>query len=254
MRATARSSPLRISALIIASLAASASGGMAPPAATSTPQAVAPDAARTARMQVHFAQAMVVHEAVIRGDLPAARESASRLASPESPGALPKDGRLTSRSCTKRRDGQRQRRASSRRRWARPRCSRPAAIATVASARCPPRPLDAPGSAVRGVVGHMLAHQHAADQMLQGLVVPSSTLWRAGAAGLSTPPLASADLPRDAKLGPEAKASEGRIHVLAGQAGRVDEPGARAVFYAQILARCADCHASHRKVWGPSRR
>jgi hypothetical protein len=254
MRATARSSPLRISALIIASLAASASGGMAPPAATSTPQAVAPDAARTARMQVHFTQAMVVHEAVIRGDLPAARESASRLASPESPGALPEG--WAPYVAVMHEAARRTAAASS---------VLEAAMGTAAMLKTcgdchrgvgtmPAAPLDAPGSAVRGVVGHMLAHQHAADQMLQGLVVPSSTLWRAGAAGLSTPPLASADLPRDAKLGPEAKASEGRIHVLAGQAGRVDEPGARAVFYAQILARCADCHASHRKVWGPSRR
>jgi hypothetical protein len=254
MRATARSSSLRISALIAASLAASASGGMPPPAATSTPQAVAPDAARTARMQVHFAQAMVVHEAVIRGDLPAARESATRLASSESPGAVPEG--WAPYVAVMHEAARRTAAASS---------VLEAAMGTAAMLKTcgdchrdvgtmPAAPLDAPGSAVRGVVGHMLAHQHAADQMLQGLVVPSSSLWRAGAAGLSTPPLASADLPRDAKLGPEAKASEGRIHVLAGQAGRVDEPGARAVFYAQILARCADCHASHRKVWGPSRR
>ena len=254
MRETARSSALRISALIGASFAAIASGGMPPTAAPSTPQSVARDTSRTALMQVHFAQVMVVHEAVIRGDLPAARERASWLASQAAPGALPEG--WAPYVAVMHEAARRTAAASS---------VLEAAMGTAAMLKTcgdchrgvgtmPAAPLDAPGSAVRGVVGHMLAHQHAADQMLQGLVVPSSTLWRAGAAGLSTPPLASADLPRDAKLGPEAKASEGRIHVLAGQAGRVDEPGARAVFYAQILARCADCHASHRKVWGPSRR
>jgi hypothetical protein len=118
----------------------------------------------------------------------------------------------------------------------------------------PTAPLELPRPAVREAVGHMLAHQHAADQMLQGLVVPSSALWREGAASLSTPPLDADDLPRDAKLGHEAKASEHRIHVVAAEARRVDEPAARAVFYAHILARCSDCHASHPKVWGPSRR
>jgi hypothetical protein len=49
-------------------------------------------------------------------------------------------------------------------------------------------------------------------------------------------------------------ASEERLHVLAGEAARAEDEAARAVFYAQILTRCADCHTAHRKVWGPSRR
>ena len=100
----------------------------------------------------------------------------------------------------------------------------------------------------------MLAHQHAADQMLQGLITPSDALWREGATGLSTSPLDDDAVPAEAKLGREAKASERRIHVLAVEARRVEAPAARAVFYGQILARCADCHAAHPKVWGPSRR
>jgi hypothetical protein len=118
----------------------------------------------------------------------------------------------------------------------------------------PAAPLEPPRLAPHEVAGHMLAHQHAADQMLQGLMTPSSNLWRAGAAGLNTAPIDHEALPRDRELRNAAKASEDRIHVLAGQAARIEDPAARAVFYAQILVRCADCHASHPKVWGPSRR
>jgi hypothetical protein len=255
MRHTARSSPLRISGLLAASLAASAAGGPPPPATPSWPQAVAPNAERQAGMQVHFGQVMAVHDAVIRGDVAAARERAARLASPEAaPASLP-DASTPYLSAM--RDAARRTAVAS--------SVLEAALGTAAMLKAcgdchrslgakPAAPAEPPGSGAPGLVGHMQAHQRAADQMLQGLVLPSSELWRAGAAGLSAPPLTSGNLPHDGKLGPEEQASERRIHVLAGQAERVDDPGARAVYYAQILARCADCHAVHRKVPGPSRR
>ena len=206
-------------------------------------------------MQVHFAQVMAVHDAVIRGDVTAARERAASLASLEAAlGSLP-EGSAPYVSAM--RDAARRTAAAS--------SVLQAALGTAAMLKIcgdchhglgakPAAPADPAGSEVRGLAGHMLAHQRAADQMLQGLVLPSSDLWRAGAAGLSAPPLTSGHLPHGGRLGPEEKASEGRIHVLAGQAERVDDAGARAVYYAQILARCADCHAAHRTVSGPSRR
>jgi hypothetical protein len=216
-------------------------------------QAVKPDAARAAHMQVHFSQAMVVHEAVIRGDLAAVRAPATWLAEHDAPSSLPAGSAPF---------------VADMRRAARRTAQAPTileaalgtadmlktcgdchrGVGTFPSAALPATP------EVGGMVGHMLEHQRAADQMLQGLIVPSSASWRAGADGFSAAALRAESLPNDPQLTPELVASEKRIHELAAQAGKADAPDARAVFYGQIIARCADCHAVHRKVWGPSRR
>lgn len=253
MRDRLHSSAGRMSILLGAALALSA-GGARPAAGPRTPQAVKPDATRQAHMQVHFSQVMTIHEAVIRGDLAAVKDPASWLATHEPPASLP-DGSAPYIAAM------------------REAAKRTAAAATVLEAATgtasmlktcgdchrgvgtmPAVPITRPRPDVHGLVGHMLSHQHGADQMLQGLSTPSSALWRAGAAALKTASVDPGDLPRGAKLGPEARASEERLHVLAGEAARVEDAGARAVFYAQILARCADCHVAHRKAWGPSRR
>jgi hypothetical protein len=90
-----------------------------------------------------------------------------------------------------------------------------------------PAAVQANGPEVGGLVGHMLAHQRSADQMLQGLIVPSTALWRAGAAGFSAAPLRTDALPNDPKLTPELVASEKRIHELAVHAGKAEGSGAR---------------------------
>jgi cytochrome c553 len=119
------------------------------------------------------------------------------------------------------------------------------AVGTMPSAPLTPRP------ELGGVVGHMLQHQRAADQILQGLIVPSNTLWRAGAEALVAAPLHPSDLPVDATLRQKMAPVEERIHRLAGAAAQVTDSRARASFYAQILAGCADCHRLGPKVWGP---
>jgi len=251
MRDTSWSFAVRMSVLVGVALSAS---GARPAAGPATAQAVKPDAARQAHMQVHFSQVMTIHEAVIRGDLAAVKEPASWLATHEAPDSLPPGSALY---VTAMREAAKRTAAATSVIEA---ASGTAAMLKTcgdchrgvgtmpAAAIVPPRP------EVHGLVGHMLSHQHGADQMLQGLTTPSSALWRAGAAALATAPLDADSLPRDAKLGPEAKASEERLHVLASEAGRAEDVAARAVFYAQILTRCADCHTAHRKVWGPSRR
>jgi hypothetical protein len=253
MQNTRRLSSNGLYALVAASLVASTSGGIRSLAAA-PPQAVEPDATRQAYMQGHFAHVMVVHEAVIRGDLAAARRPASWLVTHEGPETLPEGA---APYVVEMRDAAGRTAAAS--------SILQAALGTAAMLKIcgdchraigvkPATQLVPPRLAASGIVGHMLAHQHAADQMLQGLVAPSDALWREGAAGLSTPPLDDDAVPGDGKLKGEARASERRIHVLAVQARRAEAPAARAVFYGQILARCADCHAAHPKVWGPSRR
>jgi hypothetical protein len=216
-------------------------------------QAVTTDAQRAAHMQAHFSQVMTVHEAVIRGDLAAVRAPATWLAEHDAPMALPPGSAPF---------------VADLRRAARRTADAPtvldAALATADMLRTcgdchravgtmPAAPL-AKASELGGVVGHMLGHQRAADQMLQGLVVPSSALWRSGADGFSAAPLRHAALPDDRKLTPQLVAAEKRIHALAAVAGKAEDSAARAVFYGQIIAGCADCHAVHQKVWGPSRR
>jgi hypothetical protein len=227
--------------------------GDAAPEGQASPQATPSDTERRAHMQMHFSQVMTVHEAVIRGDVAAATAPAVWLANHEATSLPPGSAPFVA---------QMQRAA---RRTADASSVLEAALGTAdmlktcgdchrAMGTMPAVAIQPVPPAVHGVVGHMLAHQQAADQMLQGLVVPSSALWRTGSGGLQAAPLRPAALPSERKLSRALIASEKRLHTLASQASRAEEPAARAVFYGQILARCAACHALHPGVWGPMRR
>ena len=250
MRNFHRSGPLFL--LVMASAAAVLSAGWRVAPAHGG-QAITPDAGRAAHMQVHFSEVMTIHEAVIRGDVAAVRAPATWLAEHDAPSPLPAGSAPFVAEM---------RRAA--RRTAQATTVSEVALGTADMLKTcgdchravGTRPAVSQTSTpeLGGLVGHMLAHQRAADQMLQGLVVPSSTAWRAGADGFSAAPLRDKALPSDPKLTQELVASEQRIHELAAKAARVDDASARAVFYGQIIARCADCHAVHRKVWGPARR
>jgi hypothetical protein len=100
---------------------------------------------------------------------------------------------------------------------------------------------------VGGIVGHMREHLRAVDLMFQGLMVPSSALWREGAAAFLAAPFRPEQLPPDPRLTPEIRAVEARLHRAASDAIQAVDPLARANAYGQILAHCADCHALHRK-------
>jgi hypothetical protein len=222
-------------------------------AADGAPQAVKTEAERVAFMRTHYAQVLTLHEAVIRGDLAAVTPVARQLAEQEPPGSAPAASAALVAEM---------RRAA--RRAVDAETILAAAIATASmlktcgdchrSVGTMPAPPQVPQPELGGVVGHMLEHQRAADQMAQGLIVPSNATWRAGAEGFRGAPLHPRALPGGVKLPAQVLASEERIHQLASQAVRAEDPGARAMFYGQILARCADCHAQHKTLWGPSRR
>jgi hypothetical protein len=246
MAAGVRSRPILQLVVLSAGLVVASEGGP-------RDQTVTPDPARTAYMRAHFNQVMTAHEAVIRGDLAAVKPPATWVAEHDAPTPLPA-GSAPHFAALKQAAG---------------RAAEATTILAAASATAlmlktcgdchravgtmPAAPLTAPPD-VGGIVGHMLQHQQAIDQMLQGLIIPSSSLWRTGAEGLKGAALHSGSLPSDPNLTRQLVASEKRIHQLASQAVRVDDPGARAVFYGQILSRCADCHSLHRRIWGPSRR
>ena len=209
------------------------------------------DPARAALMKAHYHDAIAVQDAVIRGDVPAAARAAASLAVAPAPAGLPTAATQFGPAFTAA-------------------AGHAAAATTVKSAAdavaamfttcgaChaaagvrPALPVPFRDD-VAGVVGHMLAHQRAIDQLQQGLVLPSDALWRQGAEGLKGAPLKRAELPRDNVLTRDITATETRVHRMAEEAIATTEPAMRARQYAQLLTACAECHGAHRKVWGPS--
>jgi cytochrome c553 len=204
-----------------------------------------------AGMAPHFQDVTAVHEAVIRGDLEGARIAAAALAKRDVTGS---PATAANRDALKSLAG---------RVAASPDLAAAAAATGLMLGACGdchrasgamPVPSVPDRPALGQTVGHMLDHQRAADQLMQGLVVPSSTLWNQGAQTLRTAPLSTGKLPKDPKLTSDIAAGEQRIHQLADQAAGTSEPQARATIYGQMLGACANCHALHKNVWGPSKK
>lgn len=201
-------------------------------------------------MREHYTRVHAVENAVIRGDLEAAKEPATWLAAHEASREL--DKASASQVSAMRQAARRAADASDLPSAAK---ATAAMLATCgdchrAAAVVPPIPvLERP--TIGGSVGHMLAHQRAVDQMANGLIVPSATLWKEGAEALKASPLRASDLPRDPKLTREIAAAEDRVHVLAEQAASAAEETARVNAYAQIISTCAQCHGLHGRIWGP---
>ena len=232
-------------ALLVATVAVLTQPG-APPALAQGRQ---PDPDHAALMRDHFGQVLVVHAAVIRGDLSAvaapARELAGRVTPPNAPPGT--DRAIAAMSAAARRAEHatsvlEAATATSAMLTACGDCHRAAGIR-------PEAPLPAP-SPVGGVVGHMLQHQRAAEQMMHGLMLPSTAQWREGATAFGRAPLHPQDLPVDSAARRQMAATEERLHRTAGQAVETTDPLARENAYALILAACADCHRDHPKVWG----
>jgi mono/diheme cytochrome c family protein len=208
------------------------------------------DPTRAAVMRGHYQDAMAVHAAVIRGDLPAAQSHARALAEYEPPPGMPPKGEPYVQSIRE-----------SAAKVSHAQAIVGAAIATStllmtcgdchrATGAMASAPLVKP-PAVGGVVGHMLAHQRAADQLLQGLVAPSESEWRQGALAFAAAPLRENEMPSSEKAARELLAREREVHRVATAAADARDPLNRAAFYGQILGGCADCHKAHAKVWGP---
>jgi mono/diheme cytochrome c family protein len=215
------------------------------------------DAQRAALMRKHFGRALAIKDGVIRGDLAVVTSEAAALMREDPPQGLPTVAAPF--VTTLKREAQRAAEAKD--------------IVTAASAsssmlatcgNCHQtvgvRPAFAPlaagtsETAPAGVVGHMIEHQRAADLMFEGLVLPSTTSWREGAARLNVVRLRDRELPRDSRWTPDIIRAEERLHRFAGDAVDMHDYAARAASYAQVIATCAECHGLHEKVWGPSGR
>jgi hypothetical protein len=87
-----------------------------------------------------------------------------------------------------------------------------------------------------GVVAHMLRHEWAVDRLWEGLIGPSDESWAAGAAALGEAALEPQDTPEE--VGVLAR----RVHELGAEAVETFGFTDRAVLYGQLLTTCARCH------------
>lgn len=246
----------RLSAAIIAVVLASASSsGAWLEAAGQTPAAPAipSDPARLAEMRFHFNQITVVQEAVIRGDLEAVRAPARELTALPIPWRVPAAG---SPYVNLIRDAARRLVTVSTRAEAADNAAFMLGICgdchQAVGVNPAPSPVARPD--VGGTVGHMLEHQRAMDELLQGLVIPSLARWNAGAKRLQTAPLQRGQFLPDRRLTSGIREAEAQVHKLAQQASAaatLATSARRAGVYAQLLATCAQCHEQHAQVWGP---
>jgi mono/diheme cytochrome c family protein len=207
---------------------------------------------RLVQMQHHFVQAALVQEALIRGDLDGIREPATQLAQLPTPSGLP-GAALPFLEET--------RHAAARAASARTEATAATATASLL-AQCGEchraagvfiAPAVAGKPNVGGIVGHMLEHQRAVDELLEGLIAPSASAWRDGASRLATAELGSVKLPSDLKMTSDVRKIEARVHQLASQAAAASDASARIASYAQVIATCAECHGIHSRIWGPGR-
>jgi mono/diheme cytochrome c family protein len=206
---------------------------------------------RAAAMRAHFDEVIQIHEAVVRGDLEAAREPAKRLASSSRYDDLSPEGRRFVSTLTM---------TAARVSTASTVDAAAAATASMlvtcgdchrALGRQPAPAAVVSRSDLGGVVGHMLEHDAAVQEMFRGLVIPSATAWREGAARLRVAPLRGGSLPHDRALTSRIMKYEKRTHETAARAIDADKPTTRATAYADLIAQCAGCHGLHPNVWGP---
>ena len=227
-------------------------GQRATPSVPQVTRSIASDSNRLAEMQHHFADIMMVHEAVSRGDLPAVREVAVKLFTMATPAGMP--DRAAPFMANIRKAAQRAGDATT------IEAAAEAAIGMVTECAGCHRAVGTFPSASRpfvnevgGVVGHMKDHQRAADHMLIGLMVPSQSEWLEGASRLRVAALLPSEFPKDPKLTREIRRLDIRVHEIADQAIDADTSEQRARAYATLLGTCAQCHNLHAKVWGPGR-
>jgi cytochrome c553 len=204
----------------------------------------------SAHMREHFAKVIEAHDAVVRGDLDSAKAPAEWLAAHDPTPEL--DKASASHVSVMRQAARRAADATDLATAAQGTAAMLAACGDCHRAAGVVPPMGVPAEPhVGGTVGHMLAHKHAIDLMMQGLIVPSAALWQQGAAGLKHAPLKASDLPRDPKLTRQILAAEDEVHLLAERAASASEQPARIAAYAQVISACGRCHGLHGRVWGP---
>jgi hypothetical protein len=198
-------------------------------------------------MQEHFAKVREVEEAIIIGDIAAARTPALWLADHQPAAGFPPatgqpltEMRAAARTVATTGDIQEAAMGAANLVGSCGRCHSAAKVE-------PKVPPAAEVAARKGQSGHMLDHQSAVNLLYRGLIVPVSGDWIRGAEALKAAELGA----RDRKGMPaEALAAETRVHELAEQALKAADQRTRVTLYGSIIGSCASCHALHGRVLG----
>lgn len=189
-------------------------------------------------MRDHFQQTVTIREALIWGKLSKAVAPADSLANLEGIATLPRHWQVSATQLTE----------SARR------IGEGSDIATVAaatadigracglchaSAHGPPAEVGEPPATDGSVTSRMRRHQWASERLWEGLYVPSTAAWNAGAAALEMDPFAGDALK---KGGVHARAAASRFNTQAKTLSQAKTDSARGAAYAELLSTCAPCH------------
>ncbi len=216
--------------------------------AQQTAAPAAPKIDTAAHMKDHFTKVREIEEAIIRGDLEAAKEPAQWMADHQEVGGYGAraDQRIMelksaakSVAAAKDIDGAAQAAAGMA-----GACGHCHSAANVAP-KLPKVPDDEKGVER---VRHMMEHQHAIDHMYYGLISPTTGDWMTGAEKLKAAPLRAKAM-KD--VNPEVLAAEARVHELADRALGASVQSSRVAIYGSLIGSCANCHGLHGHIWGP---
>lgn len=212
------------------------------------PQAQAPPPNVPAHMSDHFTKVREVEDAIIRGDLEAAKTPARWIADHQETEGLPPG--------TERQVKEMKAAAASVANADNIGTASIVAASMVgacgachAAARVSPKlpAMSADGSGTERQL-HMRDHQRAVERMYRGLISPASDEWMTGALALKGAPLRASALKEVSK---DTVAAEARVHELADRAANAAVQSARITIYGALIGSCASCHAEHGKLWGP---
>lgn len=183
-----------------------------------------------------------IHDAIIAGDLTAAREGGQRLARIEVNGSLPGSWQVANTELEFAVEGITE--ATD--------LNAAAAGVAIAVSTCGschrasganPRfdPLPHPGR-TEGSRHHMVRHEVAARALWQAIVANDDKLWATGLTWLAAGPVEQSEFPAHVTLDDRARELEAIVHGIAAEGHGLLDPKARVALYGRLIAACAGCH------------
>lgn len=191
-------------------------------------------------MAEQYTQADRMKHSLIRGDLPAYRESASWIAEHELSATAPEPWRERARALQD---------AAKSARDAPTLAAAATGLGGVGEAcgAChtalgkPSLAIAEPPTEGSGAQLHMARHQWAADRLWEGLIVPSDQIWIEGAEMMADAPLETPVMAPGTSVDPKLSALASSVHQQA-NAARGLPPAERASAYADFVQSCSACH------------
>lgn len=208
------------------------------PGGDTKPDSPPPGASHTRLMHAHFTNALLIRKAVIAGTPERAGEPAEALAKAENPKDLPAAWRESL---------ERMQQIAGHINDSTNAAQAAAATADlgVACGGChqslggPKASSEPPPPEGTSLSQRMQRHTWATERLWEGLTVPSSDAWNAGAKALSGNPFPDEVLKRG---GVHARSAAGDLAKLVVKAPGKKTPAERAALYAELLVTCGGCH------------